>query len=67
MEAHLNAKMIRSVQKTIVLADSNKFGRKGFGKICDIEDIDLIITDEGISDVFKAQLVEKGVEVWIAK
>ena len=66
-EAHLNSKMIKSVQKTIILADSSKFRKKGFGKICEIEDIDVIITDEGISESYKAELEEKGIEVLIAK
>jgi DeoR family transcriptional regulator, aga operon transcriptional repressor len=63
MEAHLNAQMIRSVQKTIVLADSRKFGRKGFGKICELEDIDVIITDTGIPEIYLQKLEEKGIEV----
>lgn len=63
MEAHLNAQMIRSVQKTIVLVDSRKFGRKGFGKIGELEDVDVIITDSGISEIYKAKLEEKGIEV----
>jgi len=67
MEAHLNAKMIKSVQKVIVLADSSKFGRKGFGKICDIDDIDSVITDNGISDLFRSKLEERGIEVIIAE
>ncbi len=66
MEAHLNSKMIKSVQKTIILADSSKFRRKGFGKICEIDDIDVIITDEGISETYKAMLEERGIEVLIA-
>ena len=63
MEAHLNSKMIRSVQKTIVLADSRKFGRKGFGKICELEDIDMIITDADIPEMYRQKLEEKGIEV----
>jgi DeoR family transcriptional regulator of aga operon len=63
MEAHLNSQMIRSVQKTIVLADSRKFGRKGFGKICELEDIDMIITDAGIPEIYREKLEEKGIEV----
>lgn len=66
MEAHLNAKMIKSAQRTIVLTDSSKFGRKGFGKICDIDDIDVVVTDENIPDGFKKQLEERGIEVLIA-
>ncbi len=66
MEAHLNAKMIKSVQKTIVLADSKKFGRKGFGKICEIDDIDVVITDPEISEIYRMKLEERGIEVIIA-
>ncbi|MGY5848797.1 DeoR/GlpR family DNA-binding transcription regulator [Salegentibacter sp. F14] len=67
MEAHLNAAMIKSSLKSIVLTDSTKFGKKGFGKICEIEDVDLIITDAGISKSYKESLEEKGVEVLIAE
>ncbi len=42
--------MIAVAQKTIVLADSSKFGKKGFGKICRLEDVEQIITDSGISE-----------------
>ncbi|MHA7129859.1 DeoR/GlpR family DNA-binding transcription regulator [Algoriphagus namhaensis] len=65
MEAHLNAQMIQSVQKTIVLADSRKFGRKGFGKICELEDVDTIITDSGIPEIYRNSLEEKGIELVI--
>lgn len=63
MEAHLNAQMIQSVQKTIVLVDSSKFGKKGFGKICNLEDIDMIITDAGIPDQYREKIEEMGIEV----
>lgn len=45
MEAQLNKKMIQTAQRVIVLADSSKFGKRGFGKICEIEEVDEIITD----------------------
>lgn len=63
MEAHLNTRMIRSVQRTIVLVDSSKFGKKGFGKICDLEDVHTIITDKGLSGHYLQKLGEKGIEV----
>ena len=65
MEAHLNREMIKVSQKTIVLADSTKFGRRGFGKICDFDDIDEIITDKGISDYTAKTLEEMGIKVTI--
>lgn len=65
MEAHLNREMIKVSQKTIVLADSTKFGRRGFGKICDFEDIDEIITDRGVSEFTAKTLEEMGIKVTI--
>jgi len=65
MEAQLNRKMIEAAQKTIVLADSSKFGKRGFGKICGMEDVEQIITDKGISDHMVASLKGMGIEVTI--
>lgn len=64
-EAQLNQKMIASAQKVIVLADSSKFSKKSFAKICTLSDIDEIITDGGISLATKKKLEEKGVKVTI--
>jgi DeoR family transcriptional regulator of aga operon len=65
MEAHLNQRMIKVCQKTIVLADSTKFGKRGFGRICGLDEIDQIITDSGISDNTRKTLESLGVEVTI--
>lgn len=48
-EALLNQKMIAASQHTIILADSSKFGKKSFGRICAVDQIDQIITDKGIA------------------
>ena len=65
-EAILNKKMIEASLRTIILADSSKFGRRGFGKICNLDCIDVIITDSGISDTMAKELEEMGVELIIA-
>ena len=67
MEAGLNRAMIRTAQKTIVLADSSKFGRRGFSKICDLSDVDQIITDSNISAHTLAQLRSQGIEVTVVE
>lgn len=64
-EAQLNRKMIAASQKTIVLADSSKFGKRGFGRICGLEDVEQVITDSGISDHMKEILKGMGIEVTI--
>lgn len=65
MEASLNKEMIKAAHKIIVLADSSKFNKKGFGKICGIDEVDQIITDSGIDNKTKSKLEELGVELTI--
>lgn len=65
MEAQLNKKMISASQKTIVLADSSKFGKRGFGRICGLEDIEQVITDANISEHMVETLKGMGIEVTI--
>ncbi|WP_343067707.1 DeoR/GlpR family DNA-binding transcription regulator [Chitinophaga varians] len=65
MEAHLNQKMIATVQKIIVLADSTKFGKRGFGRICGLEDVDEVITDTGISPHLVKTMEDMGIKVTI--
>ncbi len=65
MEAHLNRQMIEASQKVIVLSDSTKFGKRGFGKICGLDKVDRIITDAGISEYFVKQLENLGIEVTV--
>ena len=64
-EACLNQAMIGTATKTIVLADSSKFGRRGFSKICNMSDIDRVITDSGISPKMLEAIEEQGVKVTV--
>jgi DeoR family transcriptional regulator of aga operon len=66
-EAELNRSMMASALKTIVLCDSSKFGRKGFGKVCSIDKIDVIITDSAVPKSVVKEFEEQGVEVIIAE
>ena len=67
LEANLNRAMINSAQKTIVLCDSSKFDRRGFSRICSIDDIDQIITDSGISPRMLSMLRGRGIEVTVVE
>lgn len=64
-EASLNRSMISAAQRTVVLCDSSKFGRRGFGRICKLDEIDQIITDDKISPKTVEKLRELGIEVTI--
>ena len=59
--------MMGAAQKTIVLADSSKFGRRGFAKIANLSDVDMIITDSNVSKQTMAKMEELGIEVVVAQ
>ncbi|MDR2147345.1 MAG: DeoR/GlpR family DNA-binding transcription regulator [Tannerella sp.] len=64
-EAHLNKRMIDASLKTIILADSSKFGKRGFGKICGLDRVDTIVTDSGITDTMRGIIENAGIELVI--
>ncbi|MCQ2185589.1 MAG: DeoR/GlpR family DNA-binding transcription regulator [Bacteroidales bacterium] len=65
-EANLTRKMIKCATKVIVLADSSKYCRRGFGKICNLQDVDILVTDSGLSEEARTTIEALGVEVVIA-
>lgn len=62
-EAEINRAMMQTAQKTIVLADSTKFGRRGFAKISNIEDVDMIITDSRLPESTRQQIEAIGIDI----
>lgn len=64
-EAMLNKRMMEAAHRTIILSDSSKFGRRGFGRICNMDQIDMIITDSGIPPKIAATIEELGIELII--
>lgn len=57
--------MLSAAQKVIVFTDSSKFGKKSFARICDLSQVDEIITDNGISNSIRKKLEEKEIKVTI--
>jgi len=48
------------------MADSTKFGRRGLGKICTLDSIQYIVTDNKVPANTVATLEERGIKVIIA-
>jgi DeoR family transcriptional regulator of aga operon len=65
-EASLNQRMIKLAHTVVVMADSSKFDRRGLGKICDLNQIDYIITDDEVSRDTVNKIETSGVKVIIA-
>lgn len=64
-EARLNQKMIEVSETVIVLADSSKFAKHSFGKICHFDVVSRIITDDKIPVKIVKQLEDRGVSIEI--
>lgn len=62
-EAHLNQLMIECSDHVVILADSSKLNKKGFGKIASLDKIDYLVTDTHISDEDRTGLEDAGVSV----
>jgi len=62
-EAHLNQYMINAAQEVIVLADSTKFGKRGFGKICKLNKVHHIITDRNAPGNIIQIIRDEGIKV----
>jgi len=50
----------------VVLADSSKIGREHLVSFARLDDIDVLITDDGIDDNDHKSLTDQGIEVVIA-
>ena len=66
-EASITQKMMNSSQTTIVLSDSSKIGKKGFARICEIADIDILITDRGMPIDMRQKIENLGITLIIAE
>ena len=65
-EAHLNQLMIEVSQEVIVVADSSKFNNRSFALISNLDKIDRVVTDKGITKEDKQRLLKAGIEVLVA-
>ena len=65
MEAQLNKGMMQVVQKVIILADHTKFGKRGFSRVCGLDEIDEIITDKKISPSIVEKCVNSGIKITV--
>ncbi|MDO5672580.1 MAG: DeoR/GlpR family DNA-binding transcription regulator [Actinomycetaceae bacterium] len=64
-EAMVNGALVENASRVVAIADSSKLGRRAFAKICDIDALDMLITD-AVSVEQRELLENSGVEVVLA-
>ena len=63
VEAHTNLALIERAANVVVVADSSKIGRIAFAKICGLERVDELITDDSADEHTLASIRDAGVHV----
>lgn len=62
-EAAMKTAMVRAGEKVVVLADARKLGAETTVSFAGLSDIDVVITDTGITDTQRQRMIEQGIEV----
>ena len=59
-------RMMDQAQQVVLLADSGKFGQQALAKLCDLTDVDIVVTDPGITADQLKQVHDAGCELIVA-
>ncbi len=62
-EAEFSQAVIAQASRVIVAADHSKFGRQATVKVCDLSNVDTLITDQPPPPPFAKRLAEARVEI----
>lgn len=60
---NLKQRCLKKAEKTILVLDHTKFSQRGFYKMCDFTDIDILITDSGTPQLTLQKIRNQGVTV----
>lgn len=63
LKSDLKKQMMKCSDKSILVADSSKFGKKSFIKVCDLNNFDQIITDNNLNEHTIAEIKNKKINI----
>ncbi len=53
-------KMMEKAQEVILLADSSKFGQQALARLCNLSDVDVVVSDDGLSAAHQEEVKRAG-------
>lgn len=62
-EVKMQNQLRRASDRTIVLADHSKFGKRSMARLCSLQEVHMIITDGGISEEIGREMRNSGVKL----
>ena len=62
-ESDIKRRMIRAANRRVVCADSSKLGAVALARVCDLDEVDLLVTDDAADPSVVSELRAAGVDV----
>lgn len=62
-EAAVKRAMVGSARRVVLIADSSKYGARYFARFATLDQVDVVVTDTGLSDEVAAEITAQGPEV----
>jgi DeoR/GlpR family transcriptional regulator of sugar metabolism len=59
-------RMMQQAQQVVLLADSSKFGQQALARLCGLDEVDIVLSDPGLSADHQAQVRAAGCELILA-
>jgi DeoR/GlpR family transcriptional regulator of sugar metabolism len=63
LEAGIKSLLVKAAKRLILITDRTKFGKVAVTKVCDIKDVDLIITDKDLPQEMVNMIIRSGVSI----
>jgi DeoR/GlpR family transcriptional regulator of sugar metabolism len=60
-------RMLEQAQRAVLLLDSGKFGQQALARVCELSEIDVVVTDAGVSEDQKREVLAAGCELIVAE
>lgn len=58
--------MMQCADRTIVVADSSKFGKSSLARLCSLDQVSAVVSDEELDDLWRDRLRQSGVHLVVA-
>jgi DeoR/GlpR family transcriptional regulator of sugar metabolism len=59
-------RMMAQAQEVVLLADSSKFGQQALARLCDLSEVDVVVTDDGLSTERQKEVESAGCRLVVA-
>lgn len=60
-------RMMEQSQQVVLLADSEKFGQQALARLCDLSEVDVVVSDSGLSPEHRRAIADAGCELILAE